>query len=142
MVAAACLAAAVISGCADGGHDAAPPPRSPPLLAPRPARPADEPGTGAGVTVTVPAGATGRGALARRLPLRFRGWQLSLAHISPRRGVCLITVLPPVGRRATPAAAARLLRAAVHAFGDDPSAYRPLLPMSALAGAHADRAGR
>jgi hypothetical protein len=141
MIAAACLAAAVISGCADGDHDALPPPRSP-LLAPRAASPADEPGTAAGVAVTAPAGATGRGALARRLPLRFRGWQLSLAQISPGRGVYLITVLPPGGRRATPAAAARLLRAAARSFGDDPSVYRPLVPMSALAGAYRDWEGR
>jgi hypothetical protein len=130
----------MISGCG-GDHDAPPSPPLPPL-APRAARPADEPGTGAGVTVIAPAGATGRGALARRLPLRFRGWQLSLAQISPQRGAYLITVLPPAGRRVTPAAAARLLRAAAHAFGDDPNVYRPLVPMSALAGAHRDREGR
>jgi hypothetical protein len=141
MIAAACLAAAVISRCANGDHDSPPAPGSP-LLAPHVARPTDEPGTGAEVTVTARAGATGRGALARRLPLRFRGWQLSLAQISPGRGDYLITVLPPAGRRATPAAAARLLRAAAHTFGDDPSAYRPLVPMSALAGAHRDRDGR
>jgi hypothetical protein len=141
MIAAACLAAAAISGCADGDHDAPPPPPSP-LVAPRAARPADEPGSGAGATVTAPAGATGRGALARRLPLRFCGWHLSLAQINARRGAYLITMLPPRGRRATPAAAARLLRAAAHAFSDDPGAYRLLLPMSALAGAHRDRGGR
>jgi hypothetical protein len=70
------------------------------------------------------------------LPLRFGGWHLSLAQISARRGVYLVAMLPPPGRRATPTRAARLLRAAAHAFHDDPGAYRPLVPMSALAGAH------
>ena len=33
-------------------------------------------------------------------------------------------------------------RYAAYAFGDDPSAYRPLVPMSALASAHRDQGGR
>jgi hypothetical protein len=103
---------------------------------------ADEPGAGAGVTVRAPSGSAGRGALARRLPLRFGGWRLSPAQISARHGWYLVTTLPPPGHRATPAAAARLLHAAAHAVGDDPGAYRPLVPMSALADAHHHRAGR
>jgi hypothetical protein len=144
-IAATCLAAAAIAGCAGNQHHAPPPPR-PPLFAPRAAAhdagPADEPGAGAGVTVTAPTGTAGRGALARRLPLRFGGWQLSLAQISARRGAYLVTMLPPAGRRATRVAAARLLRTAAHAVRDDPGAYRPLVPMSALAGAHHERDGR
>jgi hypothetical protein len=141
MIAAACLAAAVISGCGGGHHDGPPAPRSPLLVLGAGGR-ADEPGAGAGVRVTAPSGSAGRGALARRLPVRFGGWRLSLAQISARHGWYLVTTLPPPGRRATPAAAARLLRAAAHAVDDDPGGYRPLVPMSALADAHHDRAGR
>jgi hypothetical protein len=73
------------------------------------------------------------------LPLRFRRWRLSLAQISARRRVYVVTMLPPPGRPVTPTGAARRLRAAAHAFGDDPGAYQPLVAMSALAGAHHHR---
>jgi hypothetical protein len=148
MIAATCLAAAAIAGCAGTTPDPpSAPPRSPLYSEPAAAREAaraDEPGAGAGVTVTAPAGSAASGALSRRLPLRFRGWRLSLAQISARRGVYVVVMLPPPGRPATPAGAARLLRATAKAFGDDPGAYRPLVPMSALAGAHhhRGRAGR
>ena len=139
-IAATCLAAVALAGCGGGTHRAPPAPRRSPLLSEsavaRQASRADEPGAGAGVTVMAPSGSAGRGALARRLPLRFRGWHLSLAQISARRGAYLVAMLPPAGRRATPSGAARLLRAAAHAFHDDPGIYRPLVPMSALAGAH------
>jgi hypothetical protein len=145
-IAATCLAAAALAGCDGGTHDpSSAPPRSPLYAgraAAREAAPADEPGAGAGVTVMAPTGAAGRGALARRLPLRFRAWQLSLAQVSARRGGYLVMMLPPPGHRATRVAAARLLRAAARAFRDDPGAYRPLVPMSVLAGAHDERAGR
>jgi hypothetical protein len=140
-----CLAATAIAGCAAARHDQpSAAPRSTLYsegAAARAAAPADEPGAGVGVTVTAPTVSAGRGALARRLPLRFRGWRLSLAQISARRGAYLVTLLPPPGRRATPMAAVRLLHAAALACGDDPRAYRPLVPMSALAGTH-DRRGR
>lgn len=140
-LAATSLAAAIIAGCASD----APPPAQPTastLYSPHApagdAAPAGEPAATAGITVTAPSGPTGRGALARRLPARFRGWRLSIAQVSPRHPAYLVTTLPPSGRRATLVTAARLLRAAARAFGDDPRAYRLLLPMSALAGAHRD----
>jgi hypothetical protein len=146
IIVATCVAAAAIAGCAGATHDPpSAPPRSPLYSEPAAAREAaraDEPGAGAGVTVTAPAGSAGRGALARRLPLRFRRWRLSLAQTSARQGVYVVMMLPPPGRPVTPTGAARLLRAAAHACGDDPGAYRPLVPMSALAGAHHDREGR
>ena len=139
-IAATCLAAVALAGCGGGTHRAPPAPHRSPLLSEsavaRQASRADEPGAGADVAVTAPSGSAGRGALARRLPLRFRGWHLSLAQISVRRGAYLVAMLPPAGRRATPSGTARLLRAAAHAFHDDPGIYRPLVPMSALAGAH------
>jgi len=139
-IAATCLAAAALAGCGGSTHRAPPAQRRSPLFpqsaVAREASPADEPGARAGVTVRAPSGSAGRGALARRLPLRFRGWHLSLAQISAKRGAYLVAMLPPPGRRATPCGAARLLRAAAHAFHDDPGTYRPLMPMSALAGAH------
>ena len=139
-IAATCLAAVALAGCGGDTHRAPPAPRQSPLFSQSAvateASSADEPGAGAGVTVRAPSGSAGRGALARRLPLRFRGWHLSLAQISAKRGAYLVAMLPPRGRRATPCGAARLLRAAAHAFHDDPGTYRPLVPMSALAGAH------
>ena len=139
-IAATCLAAVALAGCGRGTHRAPAAPHRSPLFSQSAvateASSADEPGAGAGVTVRAPSGSAGRGALARRLPLRFRGWHLSLAQISAKRGAYLVAMLPPPGRRATPSGAARLLRAAAHAFHDDPGTYRPLMPMSALAGAH------
>lgn len=136
------LAAAALAGCGGSTHRAPPAPRQSPLIsesaATREASPADEPAARAGVTVRTPSGSAGRGALARRLPLRFRGWHLSLAQISAKRGAYLVAMLPPPGRRATPSGAARVLRAAAHACHDDPGTYRPVMPMSALAGAHLD----
>ena len=141
-ITATCLAAGVIAGCAGSPHRPAPQPTPSNLYSLQAtasgAAPADEPAAAAGVTVTAPSGPAGRPALARRLPARFRGWQLSMAQISPRRGAYLVTALPPPGRRATLATAARLLGAAARALADDPRGYRPLLPMSALAGAHRD----
>jgi hypothetical protein len=143
IIVATCVAAAAMAGCARATPDPpSAPPRSPLYSEPATARNAaraDELDAGAGVTVTAPAGSAGRGALARRLPLRFRRWRLSLAQISARPGVYVVTMLPPPGRPVTPTGAARLLRAAAHAFGDDPGAYRPLVAMSALAGAHHHR---
>ena len=139
-IAAACLPAGVIAACGGDGHRPTPAPTPSNVYSlhatARDGAPADEPAAAAGATVTAPSGPTGRGALARRLPVRFRGWQLSIAQLSPRHAAYLVTALPPPGRRATLATAARLLRAAARALGDDPGAYRPLLPMSALAAAH------
>jgi hypothetical protein len=79
------------------------------------------------------------GALARRLPTTTpAGWRLALTQVDARHGVYVVEAVPPAAGRTTMRQATRVLASAARTAGDDPDAYRALIPMSALAGSRSD----